>query len=115
MGSGIWGFGGESGHAPGTDLVGYKVEATDGPIGKIDEHSEDVSRSYVVVDTGPWIFGRRVVIPAGVIARVDSGEETVHLSCTRQEVKDSPEFESGQHQDDVAFIRLIEQYYSNHS
>ena len=38
-------------------LVGYHVEAVDGGIGKIDE----VGDGFLVVDTGPWIFGTRVM------------------------------------------------------
>ena len=50
-------------------LVGFKVEAVDGGIGKIDEASNDVGASYIVVDTGPSIFGKKVMLPAGVIGR----------------------------------------------
>ena len=53
------------------NIVGFAVEATDGHIGKIDEASFDVGAGHVVVDTGPWIFGRKVVLPAGTIERVD--------------------------------------------
>ncbi|MCX5380121.1 PRC-barrel domain containing protein [Streptomyces sp. NBC_00091] len=114
MGTGIWGYGDGAGYAPGTDLIGYKVEATDGPIGKVDRHTDDVSRSYLVVDTGPWIFGRKVVIPAGVVDRVDTQAGTVHLTCTRDQVKDSPDYEkSGRHEDEPTFVRLIETYYSD--
>ncbi|MFJ7155327.1 PRC-barrel domain containing protein [Streptomyces sp. NPDC101118] len=94
-------------------LIGYRVEASDGHIGKIDRHSEYVGRQFVVVDTGPWIFGRSVVVPATLVARVDDEAQTVHLAATKDEIKDSPDFESGQHDDDVAFIRLVEQYYAN--
>jgi hypothetical protein len=93
--------------------IGYKVEATDGHIGTIDRHSGSVGREFMVVDTGPWIFGRHVVVAASVVARVDDERETVHLSVSRDEVKDSPDFESGRHEDDVAALRLIEQYYAN--
>ena len=48
-------------------LAGYDVEAMDGGIGKIDEASYDVGAGYIVVDTGPWIFGKKVLLPAGVI------------------------------------------------
>jgi hypothetical protein len=41
------------------DLTGYQVEAIDGRIGKIDEASIDAGASYVVVDTGFWIFGKK--------------------------------------------------------
>jgi hypothetical protein len=45
------------------DLVGFHVEARDGSIGKIDETTNETGRNYLVVDTGPWILGRKVIIP----------------------------------------------------
>ena len=75
------------------DLVGYGVEAIDGGIGKIDEASNDVGASYVVVDTGPWIFGKKVMLPAGVISRVDRDEEKVHVTRTKDQIKNAPEFD----------------------
>jgi len=36
----------------GMDLTGYKVEALDGSIGKVDEATYATEGSYVVVDTG---------------------------------------------------------------
>jgi hypothetical protein len=73
------------------DLTGYKVEAIDGGIGSIDEATYEVGSAYLVVDTGPWIFGRRVLLPAGVVERVDHLTRTVHVDRTREQVKDSPE------------------------
>ncbi|WP_234310449.1 PRC-barrel domain-containing protein [Streptomyces sp. NRRL F-3218] len=68
------------------DLIGYKVEATDGSIGKVDKHSDDVTSSYLVVDTGVWIFGKHVLLPAGTVSRVDNDEKKVfvgarHIAC----------------------------------
>ena len=45
----------------GVDVTGYSVEAVDGGIGKVDEATYDVGSSYLVVDTGPWIFGKKVL------------------------------------------------------
>jgi hypothetical protein len=59
---------------PGTaprNVVGYGVEARDGSIGKVDEATYDVGSSYLVVDTGTWIFGKKVLLPAGVIGSVE--------------------------------------------
>ena len=42
------------------DIQGFKVRATDGEIGKIDEATYDVGSAFIVVDTGPWILGRKV-------------------------------------------------------
>ena len=36
------------------------MEATDGSIGKVDEATSEGGSSYIVVDTGPWIFGKKV-------------------------------------------------------
>ncbi|HSJ34596.1 MAG TPA: PRC-barrel domain containing protein, partial [Acidimicrobiia bacterium] len=55
----------------GEDIVGFGVEAIDGSIGKVDKASHEVGSSYLVVDTGPWIFGQKVLIPAGTVERVD--------------------------------------------
>ena len=63
------------------DLVGYDVEATDGHIGKIDEASNEAGRSHLVVDTGFWIFGKKRLIPAGVVRRIDDDEEKVHIGA----------------------------------
>ena len=74
-------------------LDGYSIEALDGGIGKIDEASNDVGAGYIVVDTGPWIFGRKVVIPAKAIARLDIPDEKVYLRLKKDQIKDSPEFD----------------------
>lgn len=75
------------------DLVGYHVEATDGSIGSIDETSNDVGASYLVVDTGPWIFGRKVMLPAGTVQRVDHDDRKVYVDRTKEQIKDSPEYD----------------------
>ncbi len=82
------------------DLTGYGVEALDGSIGEIDETSNDVGSAYVVVDTGPWIFGKKVMLPAGVISRVDSDDEKVYVNRTKDQIKNSPEFDPDNYTDD---------------
>ena len=84
-----------------TDLVGYSVEALDGSIGKIDDASNDVGAGYVVVDTGPWIFGKKVLLPAGVIDTVDVEEACVYVQRTKDEIKDAPEYDPDRADDDA--------------
>ncbi len=81
------------------DLAGYKVEALDGHIGHIDKANQETSSSYVVVDTGPWIFGKKVMLPAGVISRVDTEHETVAVNRTKEEIKNSPEFDESTYEE----------------
>ena len=76
------------------DLAGFEVEATDGKIGKVDEATRDVqAQGFVVVDTGPWIFGKKVMLPAGVIQSVDLDEEKVYVNRIKDEIKSAPEFD----------------------
>ena len=75
------------------DLSGMSVEALDGSIGKVDETTNDVGASYIVVDTGPWIFGKKVLLPAGVISRVDFDTETVFVNRTKDQIKNAPEYD----------------------
>jgi hypothetical protein len=46
-----------------------------------------------VVDTGPWIFGKSVILPVGVIDAIDQEAETVHVRCTKEQVRDAPEYD----------------------
>jgi hypothetical protein len=75
------------------DLAGFDVEARDGSIGKVDDATYEVDTSYIVVDTGPWIFGRKVLLPAGVIEEIDLDNERIVVSRTKDEIKDGPEYD----------------------
>jgi hypothetical protein len=81
------------------DLVGYDVAALDGEIGKIDEAGEEIGARYLLVDTGPWIFGKRVMLPAGLVERVDIANKRVHVRPTRERIKNAPEFNVVRHHD----------------
>ena len=92
------------------DLTGYHVEALDGGIGKIDEASNEIGSSYIVVDTGPWIFGKKVMLPAGVVMRVDKDEEKVYANRTKDQIKNAPEFDDNMIKDEGYRGRLGSYY-----
>jgi hypothetical protein len=73
------------------DLVGFEVEVEDGRIGRIEAVSKDPDNSVLVIDTGPWIFGRKVPLPAGLVERVDLDSQTVFVGLTKDEIKNAPE------------------------
>jgi PRC-barrel domain len=75
------------------DIAGFEVEAIDGHIGKIDDATMDAGSGYVVISTGPWIFGKKVVLPAGVIDRIDAGEKRVYVDRTKDQIKGAPEYD----------------------
>ncbi|MFD5515656.1 PRC-barrel domain-containing protein [Streptomyces sp. NPDC127066] len=113
MSDNIWGYQATTGHIAGTDLTGYKVEATDGSIGKVDKHSDDVSSSYLVVDTGVWIFGKHVLLPAGTVKTVDQAERKIYVALTKDQIKDSPEFDKDKHVGDTGYHEQVGGYYEN--
>jgi len=100
--------------APGTqglgNVIGYEVHATDGHIGKIDEASDDVGTSRLVVDTGPWIFGRKVILPAGTVERVDHADRKVYVDLTKDKIKNSPELDDS-FADEAAHQDRLGTYY----
>lgn len=79
----------------GQDLTGFEGHATDGHIGKVDEASAEVGASQIVVDTGPWFFGRQVLLPAACIERIEWDEEKVYVDRTKDQIEGSPELEEG--------------------
>jgi hypothetical protein len=82
------------------EIVGFDVESIDGSIGKIDDASFETDTGHIVVDTGPWIFGKKVMLPVGVIRNVDHEEEKVFVNRTKDEIKNSPEFEDSMRNDE---------------
>jgi hypothetical protein len=107
----MWDYRNELG-ALGRDLVGYDVEATDGSIGKIDEASNEVGGSYLVVDTGFWIFGKKRMIPAGVVDTIDDEAKKVFVRLTKDDIKSAPDFEEEHRRDRETYDKYYDTYWS---
>src|SRR5215210_7223921 len=97
------------------DIQGAKVKATDGDIGKIDEATYDVGSAYVVVDTGPWILGRKVLLPAGVIERIDLDDRRVEVRLTQDQIKNAPELDEVTDYSSDTYREQVGTYYSTYS
>lgn len=74
-------------------LTGYDVEALDGSIGSVDEASYETDNSWLVVDTGPWIFGRKVLLPAGTVQHVDHVERKIYVDRHKDQIENSPGYD----------------------
>jgi hypothetical protein len=94
----------------GTDITGFKVQAVDGEIGSIDEATYDIGASYIVVDTGPWIFGKKVLLPAGVIDMVDIPNRKLIVNRTKDEIEKAPEFDPERYKEE-AYRNNVGTYY----
>lgn len=125
----VWGFAklprqgrprGEGGPPASSNLVrstrefdGFTLAATDGEIGHVDDFiidDETWTIRYLVVDTRNWWPGKKVTISPLWISAVDWQKHKVNLDLSRNEIRNSPEY------DDTSIIdrdyeeRLYEHY-----
>lgn len=87
-----WSYPDTPGYTEGSDLTGYKIAAVDGDIGTVDEDTYKSGSAGLVVDAGPWTFGRKVLVPAGVVERVDHDDEKVYVDRSKDQIKHAPEY-----------------------
>lgn len=78
------------------DLRGHAILATDGVIGTVDDFlfdDEDWTIRYLVVDTGGWLSGRKVLLSPHAIGTPDWLDRQVPVSLTRAQVEQSPDID----------------------
>ena len=81
------------------DVTGFEVEASDGSIGKVKEFTNEAGGSYLLVETGVWIFGKTVLLPAGLVERVDRDDEKLYVAASKDEIKGAPELDDDASED----------------
>jgi hypothetical protein len=94
------------------EIVGYKIEASDGKLGRakdflFDDHSWVVR--YLMVDTGNWLQDRQVLISPQAMREPDWTSGAIHVALTRTQVENSPGIES-----DLPVSRQHEQQLAEH-
>ncbi len=80
-------------------ITGYAIEASDGLLGTVsDLLFEDVGWTirWLVVDTGNWLPGRKVLLPLSTLGRPDRALRRFPVELTMQQVKDSPDVDTDQ-------------------
>lgn len=78
-------------------LLEYKIQALDGEIGNVHDFyfdGVDWFVRYLVVDTGPWILGRRVLITNMVIGEPDWNTQSFPVRLTKEEIRNSPDIDT---------------------
>jgi sporulation protein YlmC with PRC-barrel domain len=78
-------------------LLGYTVLATDGDIGTVHDfyfHDDTWTIRYLVVDTGHWLPGRKVLVPPGVLREPNWTTLAFPVELTREQVEKSPDIDT---------------------
>lgn len=77
------------------EVIGYRVEATDGEIGYVDDlilDDETWTIRYLVVKSKAWIAARRTLVSPGWAKAVSWKDKTIQTDLTNEKVTNSPEF-----------------------
>ena len=80
-----------------TSLIGYGLQATDGEIGEVvDFYFDDETWTirYLVVKTGNWLSGRKVLVSADGLAPTDIKPDLFPISITKEQIRKSPDIDS---------------------
>ena len=78
-------------------INGYAIAASDGHIGTVSDFLFDDTSwrvRWLVVDTGNWLSGRKVLLPPSVLGQLDAKEQRFSVTLTKQQIKDSPEIDT---------------------
>lgn len=78
------------------EVCGYSIQAKDGDLGQVKDFLFDDQEwviLHMVVDTGKWLPGRKVLIAPPWIERILWVERKVYVSLTQESVRHSPPFE----------------------
>jgi hypothetical protein len=78
-------------------IEGYAIRASDGELGTVVDFlftDDSWLVRWLVVDTGNWLSGRKVLLPPTVLGHPDPATREFPVRLTMQQVKDSPEIAS---------------------
>lgn len=77
-------------------MTGCGIDATNGSVGSIDDllfDEETWAIRWLVVSTGVFFAGRRVLLAPSAVLSVDAVDRALGVDITRQQVKESPEID----------------------
>lgn len=78
-------------------MRGWTLRATDGEIGRVTDVYFDDERwvvRYLIVDTGGWLRGRKVLISPYAVTKLAAESNSVVVSLTRAQVEASPDIDT---------------------
>jgi hypothetical protein len=74
-------------------VLGYAVQALDGPAGRVVDLEIDDgawSVAWLVVDTGRWLPGKLVMLPPNAVQRIEWPARVMHVALTGEALRHLP-------------------------
>lgn len=96
-----------------TELRGCAVIAKDGELGTVDDVYFDDQKwrvRHLVIDTGGWLPGRKVLIPPPCVGGIAWADRTVRVNLTKQQIENSPSLDSDKPVSRQQEVALYEHY-----
>ena len=81
------------------EVLDYRIKSKDNKIGHVEDYIVDDDTwliRYLVIDTRNWLPGRKVLVAVPWIEDVNWGETEVSVDMTKEEIKNSPEYDPSQ-------------------
>ena len=78
------------------EYIGLGLVTEDGKIGKVQDFYfsyEDWTIRYLVISTGPWVFGNRIIIPTTKIGKPDWISRLLPVSLTKEQIKNAENYD----------------------
>ncbi|MEW5745310.1 MAG: PRC-barrel domain-containing protein [Nitrospirota bacterium] len=78
------------------EVSGYTLLATDGEAGQVEDFlvsDDEWTIRYLVIDTGEWLQGRRVLIAAQWVTGFALTQQALRVDLTRESIKNSPQYD----------------------
>ncbi|MNL17351.1 hypothetical protein D3C87_1384410 [compost metagenome] len=95
------------------EIEGYHIHAIDGKIGEVEDFIVDDQNwiiNYLVVDTGNWFPGKKVVLSPQWIKQVSWEDAAVQVNVPVDAVKHSPEYDPSKPLQDT-YKEKLHNYY----
>lgn len=94
-------------------VTGYKIQATDGEIGEVEDYIIDDTSwtiKFLIVETGSWLDSRKILLSTQWIKKVNWDDSLIEVDVTKARVKNSPEFDINMVLDE-SYERSLYDYY----
>nr|MBC7613936.1 PRC-barrel domain-containing protein [Pseudopedobacter sp.] len=97
------------------NVTGYHIKAMDGEIGDVEDFIIDDNTwkiDFMLVDTGNWFPGKKVLISPKWIKEVAWQKDEVIVNASEEQVKNSPEYQPSEHLSET-YEANLQNYYGN--